>query len=113
MNAALLNVRVLFQTSTVETDDIGNHTAAWRDYYSCHATVSGEAHKDTSEKEEAGLTVDKAEISFTVRYCRETAAVTSTRYRVLFNGEIYEILNIDHMNFKRKSLKFKCRKAGR
>ncbi|MCD8337050.1 MAG: head-tail adaptor protein, partial [Lachnospiraceae bacterium] len=42
MEVALLNVKVTFQKHEVVTDDIGNHTNDWTDYYSCFATVSGE-----------------------------------------------------------------------
>ena len=39
--------------------------------------------------------------------------IDSTGYRVVFGGELYDILAIDHMNYKKKSIKFKCRKARR
>jgi len=31
----------------------------------------------------------------------------------MFEGEPYNIIGIDHMNFKRKSLKFRCQKEAR
>ena len=34
-------------------------------------------------------------------------------YPVVFGGGIYDILDIDHMNYKKKCIKFKCRKARR
>ena len=50
---------------------------------------------------------------YTIRYCRKAAAIDSTHFRVMFIGEIYNIVNIDHMNFRKKSLKFTCRKERR
>ena len=113
MEASLLNVKVTFQKNAVEVDGVGNHKNAWTDYYSCHATVSGEAGRQTSESEAAGTVADESDVSFTVRWCRKASVMDSTGYRVVFGGGIYDIVAIDHMNYKKKSLKFKCRKARR
>lgn len=113
MEVSLLNVRIAFQKNTVAVDAIGNHTNGWTDYYSCHATVSGEAGKQTSEADVAGIVADESDISFTVRYCKKASVIDSTGYRVGFGGELYDILAVDHMNYKKKYLKFKCTKARR
>ncbi len=110
MDAALLNVKIMFQKKEVVVDAIGNHTSKWADYYSCHATVSGEGG---SEKAVAGLIVEDSDLSFTVRYCRKAAEVTTDGYRISFIGELYNIVSIDHMNYKKKALKFKCEKVRR
>lgn len=110
MDIALLNVRVIFQKSAVVVDAIGNHKNEWTDFYSCHATVSGEGG---SEKAVAGLIVEDSDLSFTVRYCKQASAVTVDGFRVLFDDAIYNIVSIDHLNFKRKALKFKCEKVRR
>ena len=39
--------------------------------------------------------------------------VTSTSDRVIENGGIYNILAVDHMNFKKRSIKFRCKKEVR
>ena len=57
--------------------------------------------------------VDDSDISFSVIYCRLVSKVDSTGYRIIFNDAIYNILSIDHMNYKRKSVKFKCQKVRR
>ena len=110
MKVSLLNEKILFQKSAVVSDAIGNRKNAWDDYYSCFATIGGESGK---EKLEAGLTVDDASISFTVRYCSKLVDIMSTGFRILFRGEIYNILSVDHMNYKKKSLKFRCEKVRR
>ena len=110
MDITLMNVRILFQKNVIKTDKIGNHTNIWEDYYSCYATVSGEGG---TEKTAAGIVVDDYDISFSVRYCRLVSKIDSTGYRILFNGSIYNILSIDHMNYKRKSVKFKCQRVRR
>lgn len=110
MDIALLNVKVMFQKSSVAVDAIGNHKNKWTDYYSCHATVSGEGG---SEKAVAGLIATDFDLALTVRYCKATARITSDEFRVLFDGGIYNIAAIDHLNFKKKVLKFKCQKVRR
>lgn len=108
MDIALLNVKITLQKSLVTVDNIGNHTAEWVDHYSCFATVSNES---PSENTSAGVVVDNSKIDFTVRYCKKVAEVNSTNYRVMFIGEVYEILGVDHMNFKKKAVKLKCQKV--
>ena len=111
MNIALLNERILIQKSETIVDNIGNHTNAWSDYYSCHATVGGSS--ETAQKEVAGQTIDGSIITFTVRFCLKVANVDIKGYRVLFHGEIYDIVAVDPMNYKKKGLKLRCNKARR
>lgn len=110
MDIALLNVRVVFQKSSVTVDAIGNHKNAWTEFYTCYATVSGENGKETTS---TGITVDDSDLSFSVRYCHKVSEINNTEYRVLFRGEIYNILSVDHMNYRNKSVKFKCQKVRR
>ena len=110
MNIAMLNEKVVFQKSTVLIDEIGNHVDEWTDYFLCHATISSESG---SEKYIAGAVVDNSDIAFTIRWCKKASAINSTEYRIIFNGEIYNITSIDHMNYKKKCLKFRCKKERR
>ena len=110
MDIALLNVKILIQKNTVTVDKVGNHKNKWTDYYSCYATVSGES---PSENTDAGTVVDNSKIDFTVRYCSLVSKIDSTGYRVMYDGGICNILGIDHKNFKKRSVKLKCQKAGR
>lgn len=110
MKVSLLNVRITIQKNTPHADSVGNRRLRWEDYLSCMATVSNET--DT-EEQDAGQTVDDTRADFTVRWCGKASVVNSTEYRVLFGGEIYNILAVDHMNYKRKSVKLRCRKARR
>lgn len=110
MDIAAMNVRVTFQKNEVVTDKYGNHKNTWTDYFSCYATISGETGQ---EQAVVGETVENTDMNVTVRYCSETATINSTGYRILFSDEIYDILAVDHLNFKRHALKFKCRKVRR
>lgn len=111
MEIAALRVKIMFQKQEAVADGIGNHTNRWADYFACHATVGGEGSR--TEDAVAGLTVEDAGISFTVRFCKAVEAVSSTGFRIVFREELYDILAIDHLNYKKKALKFKCRKVRR
>ena len=110
MKVSLMNERIMIQKSAVQVDDIGNRKNGWEDYFSCFATITEE---NGSEKSVAGNTVDHTEITFTVRYCKKVVDVCSDQYRILFREELYNILSVVHMNFRRKSLKFRCQKVRR
>ncbi len=110
MNIALLNVEITFQKNSVEVDAIGNHKNGWEDYYTCHATVSGESGK---EKQTAGITVEDSDLAFTIRWCKKASLIDVTGYRVVFNGELFNITSVDHMNYKKECLKYRCQKVRR
>ena len=110
MNVALMNLRITFQQNTVVTDAIGNHKNIWADYFSCYATVGSE---NGAEIETAGQTIPQASGAFTVRYCKQTAAITPDGYRIRCGDDLYNITSIDHQNNKRKSLKFWVQKVRR
>lgn len=113
MNIGLLNEKVTFQKNETVGDAIGNHKNFWVDFYTCAATIGGEGLASSKEKEEAGTTVEDASMTVTIRYCRKASEIGSTTHRLIFHGEIYDITNVDHMNCRKKSLKFSCRKVRR
>lgn len=113
MEISLLNVKITIQKNTTIVDGIGNHTNEWGDFYICHAKVSREGDAETSETSVAGVIIDDSDIDFTVRFCKKVLEVTNTGYRIQFNGEIFNIQSVDHMNYKKKSIKFKCKKERR
>lgn len=113
MDIALLNVKITFQKNAVMADEIGNHISSWADYYTCHATVSGEGGAKLAEHLTAGQIVDDSELAFTVRYCNALKKIDSLNYRIVFDGVLYNIVSIDHMSYKKKCLKFRCKKVRR
>ena len=110
MDVALLNRKFTIQKNTVVTDAIGNHTNKWEDFYSCYAAISGESPNESTS---AGTVVDNTKADFTVRWCKAVSKVTADDFRILCEDEIYNILGIDHQNFRKKSVKLKCQKARR
>ena len=104
-----LNERLTIEKSKAYTDKAGNHRNTWEDYFSCFTYAS------TYESQESGDEVkqENRSVVFTVRWCRETAAVTSTGYRVRFRGDVYSILSVDPMNYQKQGIKLHCRKEAR
>ena len=110
MNVVLLNVKISIEKSSVVADAIGNRRNIWNSYHECFATVGGEGGRESFV---TGVTVDDSDISFSVRYCKKTSVINNTEFRVVFDGEIYNIISVDHMNYKKKSIKLKCQKVRR
>ena len=110
MNIALMNRRIMFQKNEIVTDRIGNHRNEWTDYYSCMATISGEGG---DEERIAGQIIEKADFAVTIRYCKKAADITTTGYRMIVDGELYNITAIDHFSYKNRALKFSCQKVKR
>ena len=113
MKISLMNEKVTFQKNVVVAYAVGNHKNVWKDFYTCHATIGGEGMASSKEKEAAGSIVEDVGMTVTVRYCRKASEIGSTTHRIIFRDEIYDITNVDHMNFKKKNLKFSCRKVRR
>ena len=110
MNIALLNISIEIQKNVLTVDNYGNHVNSWMPYLLCHATVSSES---PAEKSDAGLILDDSRLDFTIRWFSSAAVIKSTGYRVIFNDEIYAIIGVDHMNYKRRSMKLLCQKVSR
>ena len=106
---AKFNCRITFQKNDVIIDEYQNHTNAWTDYFTCSA------YADTYVIDEDGNEVKNEERStmFHVRYCPELACVTSTGYRILFDGGRYNIISVDMMNYQRREIRFSCRREKR
>ena len=110
MKVTGFRVRIMIQKNETVTDRLGNHSSVWTDYFPCWASATDQTG---DESEEASQTREEDRMDFTVRYCSKTSAVRSTTHRIIFRDEIYDILAVDHLNFKRRGIKFRCRKVRR
>lgn len=112
MKISLFNERIIIEKNTVVVDKNANHRNTWMEYFSCHAYVSATSYKE-DEQEAAGLTVQDENLTFSVRYCSEIAAVNAANFRVRFQRAVYNIRSIDWMNYQNKSVKIKTTKERR
>lgn len=104
-----MNERIRIQKSTVTADEYGNRLKNWSDYFTCWA-YAGTFNRD---EQPDVTTTDQRGITFEVRFCSELKDITSDQFRVIFRGEIYDIQSVDMMNWMKKTIKLKCRKAER
>lgn len=103
MHIAGMRVRITIKKNETVTDRYGNHKTAWTNYFSCWATAS---NRTGDEDDEGSTSEEDDKMDFTVRYSSETAAVVSTKYRIVLMDRIYDIDHVDDMGFKRNSRKF-------
>ena len=102
---ARFNERITFQKNSVTVDRYKNHVNEWTDYYSCHSYAS--TYQYDREEKQVVIREDRT-INFEVRWCSELKDLDSTHYRVLFHGAVYNIVNVDMMNFQRKTIRVRC-----
>ena len=111
---ARFNERISIQKNTVVTDKYGNHKNVWTDYYTCFTYASTYQY---DEEKSSTVTTEERTITFEARYCPELSGLNAIHYRVIFHGDVYNILSVDMMNYQRKSICIKCslqkRKDGR
>ena len=106
MNIGAMRIRVAIQKNTTGTDKHGNHRSGWVDYFRCWATIS--QNRATDETNNAGHTQEHDRLNITVRWSSETAAVNAKEYRILMDGRMYNIVDIDELNYKHNARKFVC-----
>ena len=109
MEISKLSERIAIEKNAVTVDSIGNHKNTWTYYFSCYAYAS----TYQAEEKESEVSSEERSVTFTVRWCSETAAVTSIVFRVRFRGEVYDIESVDLMNYRKKEIRFKCRREPR
>ena len=87
--------KITIQNQMVSVDEIGNRINSWSDYYTCWASVAVYKSGKTKETDEAAQTTQLKMLDFIVRRCPQTAQLTSTEYRIVFNGKIFNIDRVD------------------
>ena len=103
------NTVVTFQRSSVTSDRYRNRVHDWTDYYTCSAY----ANTYTAEENGDEVTYEERSVSFEARWCPELAAVNSISYRIIFNGEAYNIRSIEPGNYQNREIRFLCRREKR
>ena len=108
MDVGLLNRRIIVQKKVTERDDAGISTSSWKADFMCWCTVSNESGNTDSGE---GLNKAAVDISFTVRYCKNSLSVQPLTHRILFGGEFFDIVSVDHVSYKGSMIKFNCQKV--
>ena len=114
MNIALMRSKITIQKSVITTDSVGNHTATWTDYYTCHAYANiAQTENGGKEYTAAGQTIGSDAFIFTVRYCAALTDIDSTKYRIIFNDHFYNIVKVDDFQFRHETLKLTANRVMR
>lgn len=107
MRISDLTIRITFQKQAVQMDDIGNRKSQWVDERTVYAYPS---YEGLGEKVFVGMEVDHSDMAFTVRDSSYLKSVRSPCHRINFNGDIYNIVSIDRMNYRHRYVKLRCQK---
>lgn len=110
MDISKLRSRITIQRSEMVTDAIGNHINAWEDFWSCAAYANLASGKEYGA---AGQTLGSDTLVFEVRWCERLRDLDSTKYRILFGGNIYNITCVDDVQFRHKRLKLTAQRERR
>lgn len=102
--------RITLQKSFLGNDRAENHVLSWEDYFSCSVYVNSLSGKEYWEAAQVNAQKD---IYFIIRYCSEVSAMDTEHYRILFRGQIYDIIFIDNVRYQNKTLKLLASLAKR
>lgn len=102
--------RIVIQKNRMRKDKDGNQRNEWEDYFTCWAYANNLSGK---EYWEAALVNQEESLFFLVRYCKELKDLDSTKYRILFRGDIYNITLVDFIQFQNKVIKLRAERVKR
>lgn len=102
--------RIVIQKNQMTRDKNGNQRNEWADYFTCWAYVNNLSGK---EYWEAAQVNQQESLFFLVRYCRELRSMDSTKYRIIFHSEIYNIILVDFMQYQNRTIKLRAEKVKR
>lgn len=102
--------RIVIQKNRMRKDKDGNQRNEWEGYFTCWAYANNLSGK---EYWEAAQVNQEESLFFLVRYCKELKDLDSTKYRILFRGDIYNITLVDFMQFQNKVIKLRAERVKR
>ena len=110
MEIGTLNQRITILEHRTVIDEIGNHTAVWDEAFSCWAKVTLKA---SAEHTDAGVTKETQALEFLIRQSQHWMP-SVTGNRILFQGNIYDIIGItpDYLHKDYLKITAEARKAG-
>lgn len=102
MNAGELNHLITIQELTAEKDAKGFETDTWTDYYTNYASKN---HLYGNERWMAAQVQMDNTVRFTMRWHSQLSNVTPKRFRILSDGKIYMITNVDQVMYRNDVVK--------
>lgn len=86
--------RIIIHKRTESDDEIGNQINVWTDFHKCWASVNGVSGREYWQARQQN---EEQIVSFKIRYCHKLSELNSYDYRILYNGETYNIQYIDNL----------------
>lgn len=114
MEFAKLNQRITLLEHRTVKDEIGNHTTKWEELCSMWSMAVVKNLQSSSETAENGITKEVRTVTFTVRQSSYLLFINSTTHRILFRGQIYNIISIkpDYEHNGYMTISCEIREAG-
>ena len=73
--------------------------------FCCSAFVNGLSGKEYWEAAQVNAQRD---VYFIIRYCSEVAGMDTEHYRILFRGQVYDLVFIDNVRYQNRMLKLRA-----
>lgn len=108
MNSAKLDRKIMIQKRAEDIDEIGNHTFTWHDYYLCHATLSG---MGGLQADRTAQQIEFKTMDFTIRSCEKIKPLNAIDYRLIYNGEPYNIIQVEESSYHKQYVKLHAERA--
>ena len=115
MEIGKLNQRIAVFENHVKKDAIGNHKAQWEETFSLWASVTiGNTQGSATEEANTGVTREIQRIEVIIRQTPQTKRMSSTVYKIRFDGIQYDIIGIVPNYAMQDYMKLICesRRAG-
>lgn len=101
--------KLIIQKKTTDTDEWGNETEQWVDW----KTVWAERNElFGSEYYAAKQLGEEQTIKWTVKYVAFLEEIETTDYRIIYNSDIYDIKDTDHLQDDGMWFVIKAEKSG-
>jgi len=97
--------RIVIQKNRMRKDKDGNQRNEWEDYFTCWAYANNLSGKEYWEAAQVNAQRD---VYFIIRYCSEVAGMDTEHYRILFRGQVYDLVFIDNVRYQNRMLKLRA-----
>lgn len=100
-----MNQRITIQRRETVVDENGFESEVWQDYYTCWAYANG---LSGSEFWAAQAVQAEKTVNFTIRFCRRAAVLNPKNFRLVFQGELYDITHVDIVRYENDTIKLRA-----
>lgn len=102
-----MRYKLTIQELTVIPDDKKEQIEVWNDVITVHCAVS---QFTGTEKFQARQEITDSDVTFTVRWSKNLSRINEQDYRIIFKGEVYDILFINDPQLMHEKLIISAKK---